>query len=376
MSRTSPKVSVITCVHNGERFLAPAVESILGQDFGDFEYWIVDDASTDGSRGLLDAYRHDPRLRVLTTERNVGPYQAANLALARARGEYVARMDADDLSLPERLALQVGYLDTHPEVGLLGSRYQPIDERGEARGAPGGTISDSRELRWTLLFRNPIAHSTVIYRRTLAGSLGGYGPTRLSQDYDLWARMSFVAEVAQLPVVTVRYRLVDTGLTVTRWAAQRAASAEVSVRALARLLARRADDPELLGIAQRYYGLDDCSPAQVRLLVDFVLSLVEPFCRRFGYAGRDRDVIRQCAHAVVLWAVRNKETEAPLWAMAEYLRLLAANPRSPARRRLLPALGKLLVGVRALHMLRRLKTAVWGRRLSVGEVTVSSGGRP
>ncbi len=309
------------------------------------------------------------------TESNVGAYQAANLALARVRGEYVARMDADDVSLPERLALQVEYLDRHPAVGLLGSRYLPIDERGKPCGAPGGTISDPRELRWMLHFRNPIAHSTVMYRRALVEQLGGYGAARLSQDYDLWARMSAGAEGAQLPGVTVHYRFVGSGLTATRWTAQRAASADVSRRALAGLLGRPADDPEVVTAVQRYYGLDDCSPAEVRPLVEFVLSLAEPFCRRFGYAGGDRAFIQRCAQAVVLWAVRNKETEEPRWAMSVYLRLLSRTPRSPGWRRLAPALGKVLVGARLLRVLRRLKMAAVGRRLSVREGVVLGGPR-
>src|SRR5258705_775698 len=117
-SPPSPQVSVLLPVWNGERHLAAAIESVLGQSFTDFELLIVDDGSTDGSAALIRRYG-DERIRLFENEKNLGVTRSLNLGLAQARGRYVARMDADDLSAPERLARQVAFLDSHPEVALV-----------------------------------------------------------------------------------------------------------------------------------------------------------------------------------------------------------------------------------------------------------------
>src|SRR5262249_10266218 len=116
----NPKVSVAMSVHNGERFLAEATDSILGQTFRDFELILVDDGSTDGSGAIADAYqRKDTRVRVIH-QHKFGLVAALNQACEQARGEYIARMDADDVAIPDRLVRQVAFMDAHPEVAVLG----------------------------------------------------------------------------------------------------------------------------------------------------------------------------------------------------------------------------------------------------------------
>src|SRR5579859_5191090 len=120
-----PRVSVLMTVFNNERFLRQAVESILGQTFDDFEFLIVDDGSLDGSPAILDEYaRADARVKVIHCLHNRGHVYAANDGLSHVQGEYVARMDADDVSLPERLARQVQFLDEHPEIGVAGTWFR------------------------------------------------------------------------------------------------------------------------------------------------------------------------------------------------------------------------------------------------------------
>src|SRR5690606_26457619 len=126
-----PKVSVVMPVYNGERFLRQAVDSILQQDFQDFEFIIVDDGSKDHTWNILQDYaRHDPRVILLRNDTNNGVLAARNRGLAVAQGEYLAVQDADDISLPQRFRLQVAYLDQHPQVSAIGSPAQRIDEHG------------------------------------------------------------------------------------------------------------------------------------------------------------------------------------------------------------------------------------------------------
>ena len=127
---SSPSVSVCMPVYNTERYVAEAVESILAQTLGDFEFVIIDDGSTDGSRAILEPYaKQDDRIRLISRP-NTGIIGARNEALGLAKGELIAVMDSDDVALPERFEVQVAYLREHPEVVCLGSKVQCIDEAG------------------------------------------------------------------------------------------------------------------------------------------------------------------------------------------------------------------------------------------------------
>ena len=355
----TPKVSVITCVRNGGRFLAATIESILGQTFGDFEYWLVDDASTDDSRDVIERHLRDGRVRLLDTPERIGTYAAANLALARARGEYVARTDADDLSLPHRLAAQVAFLDAHPAVGLLGSAYTFIDEAGVPAARHETAPSRCEEIRWTLLFRNCIAHSTVMYRRALAQALGGYPAGRWGRDYDLWLRMAFTTEVAQLPDVCLRYRITRDGITAKHPVERRAVWIELRQRQAADLLGLSPDDPAVLEFA-RCCDLGGRAPRELDLAWfdwdrRFALRLVEPFCRRFGYGDDVRARITRLALEEPFWLVRWNEGYAPGWALAVHLRFVLRHRQWKSAARLLPCAGKWALGPRGLRVAKTLR---------------------
>ena len=202
---TTPKVSVVMPVHNGATFLCEAVESILLQTFNDFEFIIVDDGSIDETGSILADYQcRDPRIRVHSHERR-GHSASINTALELARGEYAARMDADDVSMPTRLAAQVAFMDAHREVGVCGTWIRTF-------GIPGGRVvryaTEDAVLRSQLLFGNPIAHPSLILRRrvfTEAGLLYQIG--RFADDYEMWMRASRRCHLANIPRVLLHYRL-------------------------------------------------------------------------------------------------------------------------------------------------------------------------
>jgi len=209
-----PRVTVLMAVRDGERTVGEAVEGILRQSFTDFEFVVVDDGSTDGTAAALASFR-DERLTILQNERPLGLTQSLNRGLARASGEYLARQDADDRSAPERLARQVGFLDAHPEVALVGTWYRKIDDAGRVLASqqlPRG----STELRWHLIFYSPFVHSSVMIRSAALEVVGTYDEALVyAQDYDLWCRIAKRYALANVDDYLVDYRVSPVSMTET-----------------------------------------------------------------------------------------------------------------------------------------------------------------
>lgn len=186
-----PKVSILCSVYNGDPFLEECLESVINQSFQDFELIIVDDMSVDATEKILDQYaRRDHRIRVLRNQTRRGLTRNLNLALQEAKGEYLARLDADDLMAPERLAQQVAYLDSHPQCSLLGSAAGLIDEKGNPIGQWQGG-QDATLLRWKAISANPLTHGSVMMRHSflLQHHLAYNESFEVSQDYELWLRI-------------------------------------------------------------------------------------------------------------------------------------------------------------------------------------------
>ena len=196
----SPRVSVAMPVYNSEKYVAKAVASILAQTFEDFEFLIVDDGSTDASRAILQEYAARDRRIKLTSRPNTGYLVALNEMLRRARGEYIARMDADDVALPERFERQIQYLDDHPECVLLGSRVIIIDPDGDPLREMGDALTHE-EIDNALMnaMGQLVYHPSVMFRRQVVLDLGGYRPEYyLTEDLDLFLRLAEVGRVANL----------------------------------------------------------------------------------------------------------------------------------------------------------------------------------
>jgi hypothetical protein len=287
------KVSVVMSVYNGERYLREAIDSILGQTFRDFEFIIVDDGSTDGTWAILQSY-DDPRIFLLRNEENIGLTRSLNKGLAVVQGDYIARMDADDISWPERLEKQVAYLDVHPEVGLIGTSVEIIGERGE-RLAVLRRPMDPTFITWSLLFDNCLVHSTVMYRRSLVEKLGGYNPSRYAQDYGLWSRMSFETQVAKLPEVLVSWRRHPAGITAQKLARQEAFAFEISARNIRRLLSNENISTQTIeDMRALWLGRKEPIRGQSleQLATDFK-QLLSLFCERYLSSDVVSDVDRQ-----------------------------------------------------------------------------------
>ena len=220
------KISVLTAVYNGESYLRQAVESILEQTFSDFEFIIIDDGSSDSTWEILTEYaERDQRIILVQNQENIGLTKSLNKGLELAQGEYVARQDADDVSLPERFEKQVALLDKHLEVVLVSCDIELIDAGGCSVGKHEHACEPDL-VAWYLLFYNRLAgHSQVMFRRELVVSLGGYCETRrYSQDYELWCRLVKVGKVTILPEVLLQQRLHNKSISAEKKSDQKAYS--------------------------------------------------------------------------------------------------------------------------------------------------------
>ena len=198
-----PKVSVVMPVHNGERFLAQSIDSILSQTFGDLEFVIVDDGSVDRTEAIIRSYP-DKRICYIKNDMNMGVSNSLNKGIDCARGEYIARMDADDISLPQRFQRQTDFLNAHPDVCLCGTWGVLF---GEAQGIKRTPVTDE-EIRCWALFHTPFLHPSVMFRRDVFQRSGlRYTQNIPAQDYDLWTRIPRAQHMANIPRVLIRYRV-------------------------------------------------------------------------------------------------------------------------------------------------------------------------
>ena len=201
-----PSVTVLMTVYNGLPYLHAAIESILSQTYDDFEFLIIDDCSTDQSRQTILSYE-DPRIRLIENDRNINQTRSLNRGLAETRTELVARMDADDISHPQRLEKQVDYLKRHPEVAAVGTQLRFIDAQGMVTGKFEFPEHDL-PLRWMQLFDCPVSCGAVMFKKSVVWEeCGGFDPTiRYAQDWELWSRVLPRHRLANIPEKLVDVR--------------------------------------------------------------------------------------------------------------------------------------------------------------------------
>jgi len=228
-------------VFNGAPFLREALKSILNQGVIDFEFIIINDGSTDDSEKIISEYeRRDHRIRFINNEQNSGLIEVLNEGLSVARGKYVARMDADDVSLPNRFAAQSQFLDNHPEIGVVGSNVHFIDSSGRRIS---NFVNNPRlpqtpnQIKWSLCFSCCLMHPTIMARRELLIKAGGYNKiAKHAEDYDLWVRMSDTTDFYNLPQKLLLLRRHKTNITTVHIDTTLANSLLISQRRISSIL--------------------------------------------------------------------------------------------------------------------------------------------
>ncbi len=293
----APLISVIMPVRDGERYLDECLASLRRQTVADLEILVIDDGSTDRTGAILARHAaEDARIRVESRPAR-GLVAALNDGFALARAPLAARMDADDVALPDRLERQLARLEGDPVLALVGSAHERIDGSGRAIGSTSPPTG-ATQVRAMLAERNCIAHPTVMVRREAVLALGGYrAQYRHCEDYDLWLRLSERADLINLPEPLLRYR-VHAGSVSVRHLEQQIVSELGAIAASAR----------------RRQGLADPTPADGAVTREWLHGL--------GIGGRD--IERRLRRAALGWARLMRKAGEPkaaseLFALAERL---------------------------------------------------------
>jgi glycosyltransferase involved in cell wall biosynthesis len=290
----APIVSVLMATHNDAAFLRSAMDSILGQTFTDFEFIIINDASIDDTSAILDSYS-DPRIVRLENDANLKLAASLNRGLEAAQGEFIARMDSDDISLPERLEKQIGYLTEYPEIGILGTRYYRIDSGGEILGESNQPLTHGLII-WEYLSRlaYPLLHPTTVMRRELLVHTGGYNEDYpREQDGELFLRLIHSAKYANLPENLYLHRSKRSRTMASEvFEVSYAATVEIRRKCVASLLERDVSLGELRALIfptsrrHRQRAGIELSLPQVKSAINLLLDIFSALDKR-GYFDKE-----------------------------------------------------------------------------------------
>ncbi|MET4083357.1 glycosyltransferase involved in cell wall biosynthesis [Pedobacter sp. UYP30] len=199
-----PQTTVLLPTYNCAKYILETVKSVLNQFYSNYELLIIDDGSTDNTEEILKAIG-DERIVYLKNPTNFGIVKTLNIGIKLAKGKYIARMDADDVMLGNRLQEQIDFLESNPDYGMVGSWYQIMDVDGKIRNTLK-TTSNHEDIKLGLLFGNQFAHPTVTMRTDLVRKLKYKQEFLYTEDYDLWCRIAEVSKVANLPRIHLSYR--------------------------------------------------------------------------------------------------------------------------------------------------------------------------
>ncbi len=207
----APLVSIVLPVYNGEKYLAESLDSVLAQTYQNWELLIINDGSTDGTENLILKYP-DKRIKYLANDSNKGIIFSLNRGLQESNGEYIARLDADDIALPKRFEKQVEFLSENSDYALCGSYFQTIDSNGKLL-KDVRFPANNRDAQSFLLLHNCFCHSAIMMRSVIAKELKYDEKFQVCEDYDLWYRISRTGKIVNLPVFMTLYRVHDNNMT-------------------------------------------------------------------------------------------------------------------------------------------------------------------
>jgi glycosyltransferase involved in cell wall biosynthesis len=246
----NPSLSVLMPVYNAERFLAQAVDSILNQTFTDFEFLIINDGSTDSTSKILETYS-DPRMKIYHRE-HLGYVPQLNYGLTIAESEIIARMDADDVSLPARFEMQYKILQEDPSIGVVSSSVRLIDS-GDVKGAIKWFPKNNDEIKKLFPVFCPICHPASMFRKELILSQGGYDEKLVpAEDFDLWLRLSNVTQFANVESPQLLLRKHDNEITRTMAAIGRQQRLNLSLQYIEKQLSTVSDVNKRLNLNYQY----------------------------------------------------------------------------------------------------------------------------
>lgn len=250
-TKTTPLVSVLMPVYNGEKYIEASIKSVLDQSFTDFELLVLNDGSTDASESVVQSFK-DERIRLINNEKNIKLIATLNRGLKEARGKWIARQDCDDMSLPHRLERQLAYLESHPKTRLLGTKVRIVDNSGN-------TISETKrpgthyQNKWSLLFATTFMHSSVMFCAKTVRDLGGYATTYLhAEDFELWSRLVNSHEVSQMDETLVCLRKHEESIGAQHNTDQQYRNIDISKRNISWLSIKGFDNQRVTSMLEWY----------------------------------------------------------------------------------------------------------------------------
>lgn len=196
----SPQISVVMPAYNAEKYITEAIDSILFQTFKDFEFIIINDASTDSTKEIVESF-NDPRIILINNEQNKGVAKSLNIGISAAKGKYIARMDADDIALPERFQKQFDFMEQHPNIDVCGSWAKKTGNENEIINNP----VSYEDIKDALFFSCSMSHSTIVFKKSLNFQYSSEFPR--AEDYDLWCKKINDLKFVNIPEVLLLYRV-------------------------------------------------------------------------------------------------------------------------------------------------------------------------
>ncbi len=266
----SHDLTILMSVYNGGKYLSESIHSMLNQTFSDFEFIIIDDASTDSSRDIIHSY-NDPRIKLIKNEKHIGQAQSLNKGLVKAKGNYIARMDQDDISLPMRLECQLNVMEKNKNIGVCGTFALFIDNNGEIINLkyPEKLMTKNQDLKPQLLFKPCFIHPTVVIRLSLLKNHhiifekgGGH-----AQDYLMWFRLSSLTDFMNISDKLLKYRIHDEQLSTSKFNDQFISSINTRKRIIEKFLEREVSEDEKIkhsriSVAQHCSNLTEIDEAE------------------------------------------------------------------------------------------------------------------
>jgi len=325
--RGSPMVSVVMPVYNGERHLPEAMESIRNQTFHDYEFIIIDDGSTDGSDLILSQWgKADDRLRIYHQE-NKGVIASLNRGCQLAQGKYIARMDADDVSAPERFARQVHFMAGHPEIGILGTWITYIEEDGSPRGN-WRMASEPGLIGWFLLFGTCLAHPSIMMRREVIERVGLYRREALHvEDYDLWVRAIAITQLANLPEILLQRRIRKVSISSQYFSTQEQNVVRIMHSTITQLLGAETSLETIENLRRLAVGRSQGDPRVIQYLANLVIHMRAAYLKSIS---PNREIVRGVNRDAggKLFALAASACRVSPWSgLRILLRALSLNPR-------------------------------------------------
>jgi glycosyltransferase involved in cell wall biosynthesis len=286
-----PLVSVVIAVYNGEKYIEETLDSLIHQTLANWDCWVVDDGSTDSTLTIVKQFCvKDSRINVIESGGGNGPYICANMAMPFCRGEFIARIDADDIALPERLKIQCDIMSENPKVNLCGSYFYYLNEDGLLTRRDFET--NLLFLKWQIIFRNRLVHSTMMIRKSWFMRLGMYPAKRLAQDWYVWIEGISQDCIYIIPHPLIKWRIHAQSITKNESEEQMKIGADVSVHAVEVLLKKHAKAEYLLPVISALRGKPAKDPSYTELSMQELIVLWNDFLRLYNPKRKELRLLR------------------------------------------------------------------------------------